>query len=241
MSQTSPIQMPVGHFKLTIDEYAELPNDGKRYQLLDGDLDVTPAPSPFHQTVSRRLQFILMQALEETGEGAVFNAPIDVVLDRTSVVQPDLVFIRREQFHIVGEKNIQGVPDLVVEILSPSSRRTDALLKSRLYASFAIPSYWIVDPDLDRLVVVPGHMPSHGNGHLDRLVDARRKLLLGGFQAQPRFVDEHLARIGIDRFGHPGSPVAARPGARPGLARCPTRRGARPARRRNRAPGARRR
>ncbi|MHB8879399.1 MAG: Uma2 family endonuclease [Myxococcaceae bacterium] len=149
--QQDPIQMPPGRFKLTVDEYMELPNDGKRYQILDGELDVTPAPSPRHQKISRKLQVILMRALEETGLGEVYNAPIDVILDKHNVIQPDLVFIRKERMEMVGPKNIQGVPDLLVEILSPSTRRTDVLVKSRIYASFGVPSYWIVDPDLDRL------------------------------------------------------------------------------------------
>lgn len=150
MSSAAP-SIPPGHFKLTVDEYMELPNDGRRYQILDGDLDVSPAPTTMHQRVSRRIQYNLMTVLENAGLGEVFNAPTDVILDNTNVVQPDIVFVRHDNLDIVGEKNIRGVPDLMVEILSPSTRRTDVLTKSRIYASFRIPTYWIVDPDLDRI------------------------------------------------------------------------------------------
>lgn len=145
--------IPDGPYRLSVDEYLELPDDGKRYQILDGVLDVTPAPSPRHQRVSRRLLWHLMAELERKGKGEVFNAPIDVVLDRHSVVQPDLVFLRAEHAHEVGERGIEGAPDLVVEILSPSTRRTDVLTKSALYARFGIAEYWIVDPDIDKVEV----------------------------------------------------------------------------------------
>ncbi len=148
-----PLSIPPGPIKLSIDEYMELPNDGKRYQILDGVLDVTPAPNPRHQRVSRRLQWHLMEALERTGRGEVFDAPTDVILDRHNVVQPDLIFIPKDRLGIIGEKNVQGVPDLVIEILSPSTRRTDVLVKSEIYARFGVPHYWVVDPDIDRVEI----------------------------------------------------------------------------------------
>ena len=151
MTHLASTRIPPGPIKLSIDEFMELPNDGKRYEIIDGELLVTPAPIPRHQRVSRNLQTILILALQKTGQGEVFDAPIDVVLDDHTVVEPDLLFIRTERLHIIGEKNIQGAPDLVVEILSPSTRRTDVLIKSATYAKFGVPSYWIADPDLDRL------------------------------------------------------------------------------------------
>lgn len=97
------------------------------------------------------LQTILILALEKTGRGEVYNAPIDVLLDDHNLVQPDLVFISKENLQIIGDKNIRGVPDLLVEILSPSTRRRDLLVKSALYARFGVASYWVVDPDIDRI------------------------------------------------------------------------------------------
>lgn len=143
--------IPPGRIRLSVDEYMELPNDGKRYEIVDGDLFMSPAPTPKHQKVSRKLQTILILALERTGQGEVYNAPIDVVLGRYDVVEPDLVFIRTDNLRIVGDKNIQGIPDLLIEILSPSTRRSDVLVKSPLYARFGVPAYWIVDPDIDRI------------------------------------------------------------------------------------------
>jgi Uma2 family endonuclease len=136
-----------------VDELELLPSDGKRYQIIDGELDVTPSPVPRHQRISRRLARILEDGLAEGGRGEVFHAPIDVVLDRHNVVVPDIVFVSRERAGIVGEKFIGGSPDLLAEILSPSTRRTDVRVKSELYARFGVPWYLIVDPDIDRIEV----------------------------------------------------------------------------------------
>ena len=120
---SEPITMPQGHFKLSLAEYLELPNDGKRYEILDGDLYATPAPVTRHQRISKKLQTALILALEETGLGEVYDAPIDVLFDEHSIAQPDIIFIRAERLKIIGEKRIEGPPDLVVEIFSPSTRR----------------------------------------------------------------------------------------------------------------------
>jgi len=153
MLPTPGPSIPPGPRKLSVDELEFLPSDCKRYQIMDGELDVTPAPSPRHQRISRRLQRLLEDGLAEGGRGEVFNAPIDVVLDRYNVVQPDLAFVSAERAGIVGEKAIEGPPDLVVEILSPATRRTDVLVKSELYARFGVAWYLIVDPEIDRVEV----------------------------------------------------------------------------------------
>src|SRR5581483_9684577 len=105
----------VEKIKLTVDEYMELPNDGKRYQILDGELDVTPAPMPLHQAIIARL-IVKLWPLVEKKKATILPAPVDVILDRHNVVQPDLVLVRAENASIIGEKNIQGVPDLFIEI-----------------------------------------------------------------------------------------------------------------------------
>ena len=130
----------------TYREYALLPDDGKRYEIVDGDLYVSPAPTPLHQTVSRRLQHQLMSQLEDTGRAYVFNAPIDLILDDTTTVQPDLVLVSMEQRHVISERGIEGPPSIVVEILSPSTSSNDRVLKRLAYARHQIPEYWIVDP-----------------------------------------------------------------------------------------------
>lgn len=145
----STVRKPPSHAtsrKLTYDDYARLPDDGKRYQVLEGELDVTPAPTPKHQVVAFKLARLLADALEDKGLGQVYVSPIDVLLGPHDIAQPDIVFISKARLDIVKEKNIQGAPDLVVEILSPSTSRTDRIRKSRVYASNGVPSYWIVDP-----------------------------------------------------------------------------------------------
>lgn len=132
---------------LTYEEYRLLPEDGQRYELMEGDLFVSPAPSTRHQTISRRLQFALMQALELPGRAQIFNAPADVILEETTVVQPDLIIVGAGNSHLVTPRAIEGAPDVVIEIMSPGSIDRDAHLKLRVYERFAIPEYWVVDPD----------------------------------------------------------------------------------------------
>jgi Uma2 family endonuclease len=130
----------------TYREYALLPEDGKRHELIEGEFYVTPSPNPRHQTVSRRLQQILMQQLEDTGIAQVFDAPMDVLLDDSTCVQPDLVVVRTTRAQMITDRAIEGVPDLVVEILSPAHAGNDRFLKRQLYARFGVHEYWIVDP-----------------------------------------------------------------------------------------------
>lgn len=144
---TTPDRVPSGPIKLTYDDYAGLPNDGRRYEVFDGDLAVTPAPSPKHQAVSRNLEYVLHTHTLASGAGAVYDAPIDVLLAPTTIVQPDLVFIAAARLGIVTERAVEGAPDLVVEIVSPSTARQDRVTKAALYARFGVRFYWVVDPD----------------------------------------------------------------------------------------------
>jgi Uma2 family endonuclease len=137
----------------TYREYCLLPDDGRRYEVLEGELHVNPAPTTTHQSVSKRLQFELMVHLEKTGKGVVFNAPVDVIFSDTSVAQPDLLVVKTARRNIVSERGIEGAPDLVIEILSPRSERADRELKSKLYATYGVPEYWIVDPRASRVEV----------------------------------------------------------------------------------------
>ncbi|MEZ4240347.1 MAG: Uma2 family endonuclease [Myxococcota bacterium] len=137
--------------RLGYAEYARLPDDGRRYEIIDGALHVSPAPRPRHQTVSRRLQFALYTALELEQGGQLYNAPIDVLLGPHDIVQPDLVYLTADQLHLVTDRAIEGVPALVVEILSPSTRRRDVLVKSEVYRRYGVPRYWMVDPEIDRI------------------------------------------------------------------------------------------
>ena len=132
--------------KLTYEDYKNTPED-ERYELLDGELVMSEAPRIVHQSVDMELGTLMNLFVKENDLGRVFSAPTDVVLSDTIVVQPDLLFISKQRAHIITEQNIQGAPDLVVEILSPSTANRDWTIKRGLYARYGVKELWIVDPD----------------------------------------------------------------------------------------------
>lgn len=140
-------------FKFTYEDYRNAPGD-KRYELLDGDLVMTPAPGRAHQRTSRKLTMLLGGLVTLTDFGEVFAAPFDVVLSNTDVVQPDLLVVSHKRAHIVTEENVQGAPDLVVEILSPSTAERDLTFKRSLYAKYGVQEYWLVDTDARTITVL---------------------------------------------------------------------------------------
>ena len=140
--------MRPSHLKLTIEDYELFPDDGQRHELIDGEHVVTAAPVVHHQRVLVRLVSLLHVFVEEHGLGEVLPAPTDVVLSRHDVLQPDVLFVSSARSAIVTRR-IEGAPDLAVEVLSPSSRRTDEVLKRRRYETFAVAELWIVDPEID--------------------------------------------------------------------------------------------
>lgn len=142
-----------GKVKLTYEEYRLFPDDGNTHELIDGEHFMAPAPGTNHQSVSRHIQFQLYRQLEETGFAQVFNAPTDVELSRVDVVQPDIAIIAREREGIISPSRIVGAPDLVVEIISPSTAERDRGLKRRLYEKRGVPCYWLVDPDAQAVTV----------------------------------------------------------------------------------------
>src|SRR5262249_1272169 len=133
--------------KLTYEDLVATPADGKRYEIIDGKLYVNASPNTYHQQVSRRLQYQLYTQIELTGRGQVINAPMDGLLGVNDIVEPDLIVILQARRLIIKEPNIQGVPDLIVEILSPSTRNVDRGEKLRLYERSGVPEYWVVDPE----------------------------------------------------------------------------------------------
>ena len=132
---------------LTYKEYEALPADGRRYEIHEGELAVTPAPSPAHQRVSRNLYDVIGPHVRSRRLGEVFFAPIDVILDDTTVVQPDLVYLDATRATLVTARGIEGPPTLVVEVLSASTTLIDRSAKRQLYGRYAVPCYWIVDAD----------------------------------------------------------------------------------------------
>lgn len=127
--------------------YAAIPADGKRHEIIGGEHFVNPAPNLYHQEVSRHIQFQLYSQIELTGLGKVINAPVDLQLSNHDIVQPDLVVVTLQRKRIMTPTKIKGVPDVVVEILSPSNSDHDLKIKRKLYEDAGIPEYWIVMPD----------------------------------------------------------------------------------------------
>jgi Uma2 family endonuclease len=136
--------------RFTYDDYQSLPDsmDG-RYELLDGELRMVPAATTRHQAVARNLLVLLYGYARKIHCGIVLAAPIDVVFgagDQREVAQPDVVYVSQARRHIVTESEIQGAPDLIVEVLSPGTETRDRGYKQRLYARYGVTEYWIVDP-----------------------------------------------------------------------------------------------
>lgn len=147
---------------LTYEDYVEFPDDGKRHEIIEGDHFMTPAPRIQHQRISGRLFAALNGVVVSRRLGEVFAAPCDVVLSDENVVQPDLVFVSSTRAEIVTEENIQGAPDLMVEILSESSRKKDEVIKRKLYERFGVAEYWIVDLELESIRIYKLAQQSYG-------------------------------------------------------------------------------
>ncbi len=138
---------------LTYEDLEQLPDDGKRYEILDGRLIELTSPSVAHQRVLRRLLRWLDHFVTEHDLGEVFSAPLDVRLAPHNIVQPDLVFVSYASFGVVQDRPIEGAPDLLVEILSPSTRERDQGQKLEIYARHGVREYWTVDTDNQTLTV----------------------------------------------------------------------------------------
>ncbi len=138
--------MPVDT-RLTYDDYCLLPSDGKRYEVIEGDLYVSPSPGRQHQLVLANLAYYLMGFVKAHSIGTVYFAPFDVVFSQHDVVEPDLLYVSRDRLSVITGKNIQGAPDLAVEVLSESTARLDRTTKLKLYSRFGVQEYWIIDPE----------------------------------------------------------------------------------------------
>ena len=130
--------------RFTYEDYLLLPEE-RRYEIIDGDLFTTPTPGPPHQRVVGNLYLRLCRYVEGHHLGEVLLAPCDVVVSPTDIVQPDLLFVAVDRASIIGEKFISAAPDLVVEVLSPSTEDRDRTLKTKLYARAGVRELWIAD------------------------------------------------------------------------------------------------
>lgn len=171
LTDTLPTVTPASHVpgppqgRWTYADYARLPDDGQRYEVIDGVLYMTPAPGTEHQGVSARLVTFLMLHVELQGQGRVFAAPTDVELAPGFVVQPDVLVISADRLHLITPSRISGPPDLVVEVTSPGTAGYDRREKQDAYARAGAPEYWIVDPHaqtVEVLVLEEGSYRSQG-------------------------------------------------------------------------------
>jgi Uma2 family endonuclease len=136
--------------KLTYDDFVLFPDDGLRHELIDGEHYVTPSPNTKHQKVLGNVYLLAAQWLRDHPLGELFLAPFDVVLTPSDVVEPDLLYLSSGRAaRILTAANVRGVPELVVEISSPSTRRRDETVKRLLYERAGVSEYWVVDPEVD--------------------------------------------------------------------------------------------
>ncbi len=131
---------------MTVHDYLLLPDAGPRFQLIDGEFHMAPAPNTYHQIISRNLEYILLDFLEENPFGEVFDAPFDVYLSDVDVFQPDICVFSNEQKGYLDERGAISAPWLVVEILSPSSQRLDRGPKREVYVRCGTRELWLIDP-----------------------------------------------------------------------------------------------
>lgn len=183
----STMQLP----SITWQDVQQIPDDGNRYEAIDGDLYMTPAPSIRHHRLTRALYDALKPLLHKPEYGELFWAPVGVEFPATGEgVQPDFMFVSNERRGIIGEAGIVGPPDLVVEILSPSTASRDRTIKLRLYERQGVREYWIVDPD-------------------ENTVDVWR---FGEDPAHERFTTTLPVRLGIEELGSIDLGVVFTPG-----------------------------
>ena len=161
--------------RLTYQDYAALPSDGRRYEILDGELYVSAAPNRTHQYVLVELLTTLHSHVKANGLGEVYVAPFDVILADTTIVQPDIIFVANDRLAIFSDRGAESAPTLVIEILSPSTGHVDRGRKLQLYARYGVLYYWIVDPE-------------------QRVIEVYR-LAAGAYGASERFGGEGLADL----------------------------------------------
>jgi Uma2 family endonuclease len=139
--------MAIERVVLTYEDYLAMPDDGRRYEILDGEVAVTATPVTLHQRIVGNVYWVLRGHIQSRGLGELFLAPFTVLLANTTVVEPDLVYVDNARAGLVGERGMNGAPSLLIEVLSPSTAANDRGAKFRLYARYGVPCYWIVDTD----------------------------------------------------------------------------------------------
>lgn len=177
---------------MTYADYAALPDDGKRYQLVEGELIEMPSQTTWHQLVLGEIYVVLRKHVDPRKLGRVMLAPLDVVLSDRNVFQPDVLFISNERAAIFRDANIGGAPNLCIEILSPSSAQLDRVRKRDLYARYGVTHYWIFDLEartIEELALEGGAYRQRG---ITAEADVFRPALFPGFEF--RLADVELPR-----------------------------------------------
>lgn len=183
--------------KFTYSDYLQLPEE-KRYELIEGEFFMVPSPSWSHQTISARLFRVIDNCVRTHKLGEVRYAPLDVVLSEENVLQPDILFVSSERLDIITERNIQGAPDLVVEILSPATAQRDKELKKKLYARYGVREYWLADPSartIEVMSLAEDGFESVGLYHEEGIL---KSPLLGGLSFEVREIFSRIQADGKD-------------------------------------------
>ena len=168
--------------KFTYDDYLTWDiGSEKRYELIGGEFFMAPAPNIQHQRVSREIEFRIIRLLEETGLGEVFYAPCDVVLSNEDVVQPDIIFVSKENLHIINQDNIKGSPDLLIEIISKNSAQRDRIIKRKLYEKCGVHEYWLVNMDKKEIEVLILNKGTYETYGVFQSQDTLSSIVLKGF------------------------------------------------------------
>lgn len=171
--------------RLTYADFCALPEDGRRYEILDGDLFMSPSPGESHQTIVLNIAIFLREHLRRNKLGRVYVAPFDVILDEHNVIEPDVLFVSNANNGIITAQNIQGSPDLLIEVLSPTSVERDTRDKRNLYARCGVKNYWMVDAEERSLTELELIDRAYAVAHVTKGVDVFRPRLFPGLEVQP--------------------------------------------------------
>jgi Uma2 family endonuclease len=137
----------------TYDEFARLPNDGNRYEIIGGELYVTPAPTPLHQEITGRLSDLLRPFVRRHRLGRALSGPIDILFAEGDYLEPDFIFVRQDRVGLFTKRGFEGAPDLVIEILSTGTMARDRGVKRQRYVQFGVAEYWVLDPRAKRVEI----------------------------------------------------------------------------------------
>ena len=149
------MEKPATKIKFTYEDYRNAPgSERERYELFEGELVMVPSPSLKHQLILGNLVALLRSFVNENDLGMILFAPLDVILSEDTVLQPDILFVGKEQADIIAEEGIRGAPGLVVEILSEATEKRDRTYKKALYARYGVKEYWLVDPSTKTVEVL---------------------------------------------------------------------------------------